>query len=765
MKRDRLPIFKRIIFWIVVPVMLVAVSITALLIEFLSPPMDAFLTRQFDANLRLAAGLGLRICESSFDYLLELRLEDNSEMNQALKNEALAEIKSVSNQVHAVQMLVFDGNRKLLKWSLDRPADNWQVPTREFENNVMTAFGIGGEKVRAYTRYFPFWDWYIVSFVFDKDYRSPIYTSHKIIYLSTFGLFLAVFSALLIVFNLFINKPLKRLIVATEGVSEGRLFKVERIVDNELGRLMTAFNSMVESLENEKSEVRLLIRQLQMSESQLRTLFESAPVGICVTADQGRIMRSNQNLRQILGYSKAEFGALCFSDLFSDPGDCKQMLSRLGGGDAIDKNETLLQRKDGTQFPVSMILTRIELDRHNALFAIIEDISMQKKLEIQLFQARKLEAVGSLAGGVAHDFNNLLSPILGYSELLLHDLDPEDLRRDSVEQIHKAGIRARDVVRQLLAFSRKQTLEFKTVDLNKIISDFYDLLRRSIREDIVIDNLPDPAIPLINADPGQVEQVVMNLAVNAQDAMPGGGRLTIETGRAELDADYAARHEGVRPGRYAMLAVSDSGHGMDAATLERIFDPFFTTKDKGRGSGFGLATVYGIVKQHNGHIWAYSEPNAGSTFKIYFPEAEEIRPATEPPKDTHLETIRGTETVLVVEDDPSVLEMTTAALERQGYHILFTSKAAEALSLAITHAAPIHLLLTDVIMPEMNGKDLYLEISDRFPDMKVIYMSGYTNNVIAHHGILDQGINFIQKPFSVKNLISKVRQVLNGPDT
>ena len=763
MDRKRPPIHKRIIFWIVMPVIIVALTISALLIASLSPPIDAFLEHHFDANLRLASNLGLRICETSFNYLLDLRLENNVEMNQALKNEALEEIKSISDQLPDIHMLVYDAKMNKGVWSLDAPIERWRIPIGQFQNDTRSVLNIDGERVEAHTRYFPFWDWFIVSMVFEKDYRSPIYTSHRIIYLSTFGVFVAVLATLLIVFNRFVNKPLKRLVAATEGVSEGSMFKVEETEDNELGQLMASFNAMVTRLENEKAEVRHLISQLKVSESQFRTLFESAPVGICVTDKQGLIIRTNNSLQETIGYSNDELRSIYFFDLFSDPEYGRNLLSKAAFDRSIGNHETVLKPKSGTDFPVRMVLTQVLLDRQDAFFVIIENISVQKKLEAQLFQSRKLEAVGSLAGGVAHDFNNLLSPILGYGELLLYDLDPGDSRRQSIEEIVKAGHRARDIVRQLLAFSRKQTLEFKTVDLNKIISDFFSLLRRTIREDISIDTILSPSIPFIDADPGQIEQVIMNLAVNAQDAMPKGGRLTIETSPVDLDDDYTAKHEAVHPGRYVMLAVSDVGHGMDPKTLERIFDPFFTTKKKGRGSGFGLATVYGIVKQHNGNIWAYSEPQRGSTFKVYFPVATAVKSDDEMDDEAPLKKTQGTETILVVEDDASVLEMTIAILKRQGYHVLSASKAAEAIRLTTTYKATIHLLLTDVIMPEMNGKDLFAQIAVHFPEMKVIYMSGYTDNVIAHHGILEQGIKFIQKPFSVKSLIAKIRQVLDSP--
>jgi PAS domain S-box-containing protein len=379
-------------------------------------------------------------------------------------------------------------------------------------------------------------------------------------------------------------------------------------------------------------------------------------------------------------------------------------------------------------------------------------------LEEQYHQAQKVESIGRLAGGVAHDLNNLLTPILGYSEILKDDLDPSDTRRESVEEVLNAGFRARDLVRQLLAFSRKQTLEYRPMDLNIALTGFGKLLQRTIREDIEIEIIPSPDILTIMADIGQIEQVIMNLAVNAQDAMPEGGCLTIETATAELDEEYAAKHQGVKPGTYVMLGISDTGCGMDEETLDQVFEPFFSTKGE-LGTGLGLSTVYGIVKQHGGNIWGYSEPGKGTTFKVYLPVSGEAL-IEENPVESISASPKCSETILLVEDNEQVRELAHTILKRQGYTVLVAENGPEALTILTAHDGTVDLLLTDVVMPGMNGRDLFDKVTEKQPAIKGLYMSGYTDDTIAHCGVLDEGTAFIQKPFSVQTLAAKVREVL-----
>ena len=386
------------------------------------------------------------------------------------------------------------------------------------------------------------------------------------------------------------------------------------------------------------------------------------------------------------------------------------------------------------------------------------DITEQRHLEAQLRQAQKMEAVGRLAGGVAHDFNNILTAILGYASILSGKLEADSPLRDGLEEIRKAGERAASLTQQLLAFSRKQTVAPKIMDLNVLVAGVDKMLRRLIGEDIDLISLTDPDLGRIKADPGQIEQVIMNLAVNARDAMPQGGKLTIETKNVTLDETYAREHLGVVPGMYAMLGVSDTGVGMDAAVRSRIFEPFFTTKERGKGTGFGLSTVYGIVKQCGGNIWVYSEPGKGTTFRIYFPRAE----GTGVSQLTHEAAIEGGhETILLVEDEDSVRRLARVTLEGRGYAVIEARSGDEALSVAGAHEGKIHLMVSDGVMPGIGVRELVARMRSRRPEMKVLLMSGYTDEAIVRHGILEAGTAFMQKPFTPNSLSLKVREVLD----
>ncbi|MBB6480971.1 cache domain-containing protein [Spirochaeta isovalerica] len=407
--------------------------------------------------------------------------------------------------------------------------------------------------------------------------------------------------------------------------------------------------------------------------------------------------------------------------------------------------------------PLNIETSYREVDETARVFELMRiELEEKSRIEEQLQQTQKVESIGRLAGGVAHDLNNLLTPILGYSEMLMNKMENEALKRQ-VQQIFKAGGKARDLVQQLLAFSRKQELEYKPLDLNKVVTGFQKLLKRTIREDISIEIVESEKTPIVMADPGQIEQVILNLCVNAQDAMPAGGVLTVELTVVEMENSSGRKYNNIEKGSYVLLAISDTGQGMAPEIKDKIFEPFFSTKGE-FGIGLGLATVYGIVNQHNGDILVYSEPGRGSTFKVYLPLSSENLPAEK--KEADGENRRGSETVLVAEDNRQVKELTETILRDLGYNVLSSANGTEAINVLSTYKGKVDILLTDVIMPDMNGRELYEKISRSRKNLKVLYMSGYADKAMAQQNILEMGSLFIQKPFSMGSLAKKLREVI-----
>ena len=433
--------------------------------------------------------------------------------------------------------------------------------------------------------------------------------------------------------------------------------------------------------------------------------------------------------------------------------------------------DTIHRRKDGSEFPVEVTVNHLKYKGRDITYSFSKDITERKtaereqaSLKEQLFQSQKMETVGLLAGGVAHDFNNLLTPILGYSEMMMTGLPEGHPDRKKLEQIHQAADLARVLTMRLLAFSRKQVLRLDVVDLGDIVRGLEPVIRRTIRENIRIETVVGGEPGLVRADKGQIEQALLNLAVNAQDAMPGEGTLTIEARNVDLDDSCAFTHPEVVPGPHVMLSVSDTGAGMDEETRAHIFEPFFTTKGQGKGTGLGLATVYGIVKQHGGAVTVHSEKGRGSVFRMYLPlVAMEGKTAdAAPPAAAPDHAARGTETVLVAEDNEAVRTLACRMLEDLGYRVLSAESADRCVELAAGHPEPIHLLLTDVIMPGKNGKELYDLLKRDRPGLKALFMSGYPGEVIGHHGILGEDVFFLQKPFTNAALAHQVRLALAG---
>ena len=519
----------------------------------------------------------------------------------------------------------------------------------------------------------------------------------------------------------------------------------------------------------ERNQVR---RQLETSERQLResevgyrTLVERAPVGIYRSSAEGKFLSVNAALVRMLGYDSPEdvqqLDMAC--DVYADPAERQRLLDRDTYTEReYDEVEATWKRKDGLLLKVQLSVRAVRNVASGVAYyeTIVRDVTEQRRLQAQLMQAQKMEAVGRLAGGVAHDFNNLLTVIISYSDLLLEDLGRDDPKREDVAAVRKAAEGAAALTHQLLAFSRQQVLQPKVLDVNATVANTEKLLRRLIGEDIQLVAKLGSGLGSVKADPGQIEQVIMNLAVNARDAMPAGGQLTIETANVEMDEAYVRGHPLAQPGRYVMLAVSDTGTGMDEQTKAHIFEPFFTTKELGKGTGLGLATVYGIVKQSGGFIWLYSEPGHGTSFKIYMPRVDESAERATPAAAAPLP--RGTETILVVEDAPAVRAVTRQVLERQGYTVLEAPNGGAALVLATKHHGPIHLLLTDVVMPGVNGRQLAEQLARPRPDMMVLFTSGYTDDSVVRHGVLESGIAYLQRPFTPDGVARKVREVLDS---
>ena len=495
---------------------------------------------------------------------------------------------------------------------------------------------------------------------------------------------------------------------------------------------------------------------LKRNDVKFRLLFEVNPLPMWVyDGETLRFMEANQAAVAHYGYSREEFLSMTVADIRQPEEAAAQPY-----GDTAASGLWRHRLKDGRVIDVEIASHSISYGGRPSVLSVLQDVTQRKQLEEQLRQAAKMEAVGMLAGGIAHDFNNLLTIINGYSQILLGALPAGDPNYTAAEQIMKAGERAAALTRQLLAFSRGQVLQTKAIDLNQLLAGLETMLRRLIGEDIDLRLAPGRDLGHVRADPGQMEQVVMNLVVNARDAMPHGGVLTIETSLVDLDETYVATHAGMKPGQYVALVVSDNGTGMDAATLERLFQPFFTTKGQGKGTGLGMTMVFSIVKQSGGGVEVYSEPGKGTSVKVYLPRIDQ--PKVVEPEAPPAKAVRASETILLVEDEDLVRNLVRHTLQSEGYTVLDAPNAERARRISATHKRPIHLMIADVVMPKEGGRALAESLAPQRPAMKVLFMSGYTDQAVVTSGLLSGECHFIQKPFTPAALSRKVRDVLEG---
>jgi PAS domain S-box-containing protein len=512
------------------------------------------------------------------------------------------------------------------------------------------------------------------------------------------------------------------------------------------------------------TELKRAEQALRESHGLLKAVIESTPDAVFVKDLEGRYLMMNSAGARFLAKSVGEVIGKSDRDVFP-PGARQVIRERELQVMATGQEQTFEQTVTVAGVARTYLSTKSAFrDAQGNVIGVVgisRDVTELKRLEEQFRQAQKMEAVGRLAGGVAHDFNNLLTVINGYSEIVFGGLRTEDPNREPLAEIQKAGERAANLTRQLLAFSRKQVLRPQVVSLNELLGELHKLLTRLIGEDVELSLVPDPDLGLAKVDPGQFEQAVINLAVNARDAMPRGGRLTIETHNAELDEGYAGRNPEARPGRYVLVAVGDTGHGMDEATLARVFEPFFTTKEVGKGTGLGLAIVYGFVKQSGGHVEVSSEPGRGTIFKVYLPRAAETAPSMRSSPGL-LKVPKGTETVLLVEDEDAVRTLARLVLQSSGYTVLEARDGQEGLGVAQQHPGTIQLLVTDLVMPRMSGRQLADLLTDTRPSLQVLFLSGYTDEAVLRHGGTDAGVALLQKPFSPIGLARKVREVLDA---
>ena len=578
---------------------------------------------------------------------------------------------------------------------------------------------------------------------------------------STSALLLRVFLPLTVIIA-FLHTTLSRFASAYPAINEAFLLAILVVAAGTITVSVVAFTSHSLGKRLDK-----LTSELRLSEEQHQSILLTAMDGFWLVNMQGQLLEVNDTYCRMSGYSTQELLNLSIFDLEANESHneiAAQIQKIVEWGN--HRFESRHRRKDGTCFDVE-ISAQYHQEK-GRLVAFLRDITDRKraevdkaKLEDQLQQSQKMESVGRLAGGVAHDFNNMLSVIRGYAELTLDAMDPIDPLYANLQQIHTAAERSSNLTRQLLAFARKQAISPKVLDLNETVEGMLKMLRRLIGEDIQLQWLPENGVWPVSVDPSQIDQILANLCVNSRDSIRDIGKITIETGNCAFDEAYCADHPGYMPGEYVQLVVSDNGCGMDKETLCHIFEPFYTTKSVGEGTGLGLATVYGAVKQNSGFVRVYSEVGHGTTFTIYLPrhgvtiEQAAVEMSKEP-------LVHGDKTILLVEDEPAILEMITLMLRKQGYSVLSANRPEEAIRIARESADEIHLLMTDVIMPEMNGRELAENLLSLYPSMKRLFMSGYTADVIAHHGVLDAGVCFLQKPFSTNQMAAKVREALES---
>ena len=760
-KQPRL--YKRIVFLLLVPVIIVGITIAGLLTHFLSEPTESFLVNNFEANLRIAAKMGLGVCETHFNQLLDMRLEDNIEMNTALKTEALEQIKAISGQFPNIHMMVLKEKQSILAISLDYDQPTWRLPDYYHDTQAVIDTRLGQNTIKAHIQYFPFWDWHIVSFMDEADFRKPINMATLVIYLSTMGVLVAVFVTLVIVFHFSVRRPLNRLIEATDAISKGDLKPIDSAPGNEIGQLTGFFNDMVGSLKKKTEEANDLINRLKESEARYRGLVELSPEAIIVQ-QEGVIKYVNRRGARSFGAADPlEMIGMKVMDLVHP--DFREIV-RSSISNAFSEQTTVpaLEYKclnlDKSVIDVVASATYLEYSGKPAVLSVVRDITQQKRAEQILRESeekqarsKKMESLGLLAGGVAHDLNNVLSGIVSYPELILMDLPEDSKFRQSIETIQESGKRAAAIVRDLLTVARGVATSKEPLNLNDLVNAYLDspefLKLKQLFPDISVQTDLETSLFNVNGSLVHYRKVLMNLVSNAAEAIQGSGEIWIKTQNRYIDRPLRG-YDDVTIGEYAIMSVSDNGTGISQDDLKHIFEPFYTKKVMGRsGTGLGLAMVWNIVQDHNGYIDVRTSRN-GTTFELYFP----ITRADLVEKDLPLsiEEYKGNgESILVVDDVQSQQEIASQMLEKLGYVTTAVSSGEEAVEYLKT--ASVDLILLDMIMDRgMNGRETFELIKKTHPDQKAIIVSGFAHTEDVKKAQESGAGQYLRKPVSFGEL-------------
>ncbi len=774
MIKDKLPIKNRILIAILLPVLVAGVIICVISTNLIAPPILDYIRTRIDSELKLASRMGLQICENHLNYLLDLRLEDDREMNLALKKEALVEFKGLSNHLQGIQLLVVKDDGTIVGASDPLKDTSIRLPSLEKEDNRIQRLLFWDQSVRTHHRYFPFWDWHVVSYIHDEDYESPLALARRVVYLGTFGVLAATWIVLLAVINIFISSPLKQLANAARGVADGDFSPLPVSRKNEIGQVVETFNTMVAGLEKKDREVSNLINALKESEKRYRDLFNGAVVGILMSEIvTKRFKYANPAICRMLGYPEAVLTSMSVKDIHPEkalPRILADFEEQTRGSGKTMSSDIPCKRSDGSVIFVDIKATPVSIGGVRYNLGFFTDVTTRraeaterKALENRLHRSEKMEAIGLLAGGVAHDLNNILSGLVSYPELLLLDLPDDSPLRGPIKTIENSGKRAAAIVQDLLTLARRGVAVPQVTNLNQTITEYLSSLEhkklKKYHPGVTINSELDDDLLNVLGSPIHLTKTVMNLVSNAAEATESKTGLVHLTTRNQYVDRPIRGYDEVHEGDYVVLNVTDDGVGISPEDLKRIFEPFYSKKVMGKsGTGLGMAVVWGTVKDHNGYIDVVSIPGRGTIFSLYFPATRKTRDAETETLIIHELTGKG-ETILVVDDVPDQRKIATRILTRLGYQVESVPSGEAAVKYMKTGHAD--LLIMDMIMdPGMDGLDAYREILKFHPNQKAIISSGFSENDRVREARLLGARQYVKKPYTLESIGAAVKTEL-----